>query len=235
MYYLDCASVSQKMSTRQLLVSLARKILWEVCFSIEFCWILKVLKKKDDGWMLRKEKRSLSWFFPLRIGLAEWEEIQIFWYAKHPSVTPQLGHQIGYQWPYTILRWLVVYIWKWFFSSVIVFFALICRTTTQKRHKSRWLRPDFSTPSTPRESSTKKFSTEFRFQLTNGIRRPHETKETAYFCFWMIDTTSLAILFSLSCQGFIALFRFITAQFCPDFILLKCGDRVKLTLCWYTI
>ena len=55
-------------------------------------WVIwenfKAKTKTEDEGILRKGKRSSSWFFSLHIGLAEREENQIFCYAKHASATP---------------------------------------------------------------------------------------------------------------------------------------------------
>ena len=52
---------------------------WEI-------WVnFKAKTKTEDEGILRKGKRSSSWFFSLHIGLAGREENQIFCYAKHAN------------------------------------------------------------------------------------------------------------------------------------------------------
>ena len=54
---------------------------WEI-------WInFKAKTKTEDEGILRKGKRSSSWFFSLHIRLAGREENQIFCYAKHANVS----------------------------------------------------------------------------------------------------------------------------------------------------
>ena len=56
---------------------------WEI-------WVnFKAKTKTEDEGILRKGKRSSSWFFSLHIGLAGREENQIFCYAKHASEAPK--------------------------------------------------------------------------------------------------------------------------------------------------
>ena len=53
---------------------------WEI-------WVnFKAKTKTEDEGILKKGKRSSSWFFSLHIGLAGREENQIFCYAKPPNV-----------------------------------------------------------------------------------------------------------------------------------------------------
>ena len=50
-------------------------------------WVnFKPKTKTEDEGILRKGKRSSSWFFSLHIGLAGREENQIFCYAKHATI-----------------------------------------------------------------------------------------------------------------------------------------------------
>ena len=49
---------------------------------------VKVKTKTEDDGILKKGKRSSSYFFLLRIGSAGQEEYQIFCYAKRPTEGP---------------------------------------------------------------------------------------------------------------------------------------------------
>ena len=73
---------------------------WEI-------WVnFKAKTKTEDEGILRKGKRSSSWFFSLHIGLTERNKNQIFCYAKHAIV-----------WPITLeskilQRRIMMYLWK---------------------------------------------------------------------------------------------------------------------------
>ena len=59
---------------------------WEI-------WVnFKAKTKTEDEGILRKGKRSSSWFLSLRIGLAEREENQIFCHAKHANLLALLKY-----------------------------------------------------------------------------------------------------------------------------------------------
>ena len=70
---------------------------WEI-------WVnFKAKTKTEDEGILRKGKRSSSWFLSLHIGLAGWEENQIFCYAKRPNLSSLI--MVRYSFCFTS-RWI---------------------------------------------------------------------------------------------------------------------------------
>ena len=57
----------------------------------------KAKTKTEDEGILRKGKRSSSWFFTLHIGLAELEENQMFCHAKHATPLADTINWIDFQ------------------------------------------------------------------------------------------------------------------------------------------
>ena len=67
---------------------------WEICGNF------KAKTKTEDEGILRKRKRSSSYFFSLRFELTGREENQFFCYAKRPNETPCSVKVINhYAWP----------------------------------------------------------------------------------------------------------------------------------------
>ena len=82
---------------------------WEI-------WVnFKAKTKTEDERILRKGKRSSSWFFSLHIGLAEREENQIFCYAKHATKTLMLTKIAKGKWLLPVLPKTKKWIMFWFF------------------------------------------------------------------------------------------------------------------------